>query len=188
MVLWLNAFVGKSVAFDHLAKILASDYLMPLIFSALMFAIWFLGRDITERRRYQRATLIGATAIGMANLVVDIIDSAYDRPRPFDELGDTMTLLFYRSTDPSFPANPMAVVYAVAMAVMFADRRLGWWLMAAATLYSILRVYVGTFYPTDVIGGAVIGIGAALISWFLFELLKPVPEIVLRLFRGIGVA
>lgn len=161
---------------------------MPLAFSAVMFAIWFVGRDIAERRHYQRATLIGAAAIGFANIVVDIIDSAYDRPRPFDELGDTMTLLFYRSTDPSFPANPMAVVFAIAMAVMIADRRIGWWLLATATVYSILRVYVGTFYPTDVIGGAVIGISAALFSWFLFELMKPVPEIVLRLLRGIGVA
>ena len=161
---------------------------MPLAFSAVMFAIWFLGRDIAERRRYQRATLIGAAAIGFANIAVDIIDSAYDRPRPFDELGDTMNLLFYRSTDPSFPANPMAVVFAIAMGVMIADRRIGWWLLAAATVYSILRVYVGTFYPTDVIGGAVIGILAALFSWFLFELMKPVPEIVLRLLRGIGVA
>lgn len=186
--MWLNAFVGKSVAFDHFAKILASDYLMPLAFSAVMFAIWFVGRDMIERRRYQRATLIGATAIGIANLVVDIIDSAYDRQRPFDELGDTMTLLFYRSTDPSFPANPMAVVFAVAMAVMLADRRLGSWLMAAATLYSVLRVYVGTFYPTDVIGGAVIGIAAALLAWFLLEMLKPIPEIILRLLRGVGIA
>ena len=82
----------------------------------------------------------------------------------------------------------MAVVFAIAMAVMFANRRLGWWLMAAATIYSILRVYVGTFYPTDVIGGAIIGILAALLAWFVFELMKPVPELVLRLLRGIGVA
>lgn len=174
--------------FDNVAKVLASDYLFPLVFSVVMFAIWFVGRDVTERRIYQRATLIGAVAIGIANLVVDIIDSAYDRQRPFDELGDSMTLIFYRSTDPSFPANPMAVVFAVAMALMFANRRLGWWLIAVASIYSVLRVYVGTFYPTDVIGGAAIGIAAALVSWFLFELMKPIPEIVLRFLRGLGVA
>ena len=187
-MLLINSLVGKSVVFDHAAKVLASDYLFPLVFSVVMFAVWFVGRDISERRRYQRATLTGAVAIGVANLVVDIIDSAYDRQRPFDELGDTMTLLFYRSTDPSFPANPMAVVFAVAMALMFADRRLGWWLIALATVYSILRVYVGTFYPTDVIGGAAIGIAAALVAWFVFELMKPVPEIVLRFMRGLGIA
>ena len=187
-MLWINGFVGTSPMFDHIARIAASDYLIPLGFSVVMFAIWFVGRDIVERRRYQRGTLIGATAIGFANIAVDIIDSAYDRPRPFDELGDSMTLIFYRSTDPSFPANPMAVVFAIATAVMLADRRLGWWLLATATVYSVLRVYVGTFYPTDVTGGAIIGILAALLARFVFELMKPVPEIVLRLLRGIGIA
>ena len=138
--------------------------------------------------RYQRGTLLAATAIGISNLVVDIIDSAYDRQRPFDELGDSLQLIFYRSTDPSFPANPMAVVFAIAMGVWIVDRRIGWILMAAATIYSVMRIYAGTFYPTDVIGGAVIGILAALLAWFLFELLKPVPAIFLRLLRGVGIA
>ena len=187
-MLWINGFVGTSPTFDHLARIVASDYLMPLAFSAVIFAIWFVGRDIACRQRYQRGTLLAATAIGISNIVVDIIDSAYDRQRPFDELGDSLHLIFYRSTDPSFPANPMAVVFAVATGVWIVDRRIGWILMAAAAVYSVLRVYVGTFYPTDVIGGAVIGILAALFSWLLFELFKPVPEIVLRVLRGIGIA
>ncbi len=187
-MLYINSFVGKSTVFDHFAKVVASDYLVPLIFSAVLFCIWFVGRDVCARRRYQRATLIGATGIGIANLIVDLIDTAYDRPRPFDELGDTMTLLFYRSTDPSFPANPMAVVFAIATAVMLADRRLAWWLFGLAATYSAFRVYVGTFYPTDVIGGAIIGVIATLLGWLLFELLKPVPEVVLRVVRGFGFA
>lgn len=187
-MLLINGFVGTSPTFDHLARIVASDYLMPLAFSAVIFAIWFVGRDLADRRRYQRGTLLSAIAIGIANLVVDIIDSAYDRQRPFDELGDSLQTIFYRSTDPSFPANPMAVVFAIAMGVWIIDRRIGWILMTAAAIYSIMRVYVGTFYPTDVIGGAVVGILAALLAWFLFELLKPIPEIFLRILRGIGVA
>lgn len=173
---------------DHLARVIASDYLMPLLFSAVMFAIWFVGRDIGERRRFQRSTLIGATAIGVSNFVVDLIDTSINRSRPFVELGDSMQLIFYRSTDPSFPANPMVVVFSVAMAVWLANRRLGWALMIAASLYALSRVYVGTFYPTDVIGGAVIGVAAALCCWFLLELLRPVPEILLRVLRGFGVA
>lgn len=187
-MLWINGFVGTSPTFDHIARIVASDYLMPLAFSAVIFAIWFVGRDLADRQRYQRGTLLSATAIGIANLAVDIIDSAYDRQRPFDELGESLQLIFYRSTDPSFPANPMAVVFAIAMGVWTIDRRIGWILIAAAAIYSIMRVYVGTFYPTDVIGGAVIGLLAALVAWLIFELFRPVPEIFLRILRGIGIA
>ena len=187
-MLLINSFVGKFPLFDHFAKVAASDYLMPLGFSVVIFAIWFTGRDVTERRRYQRGTLISALAIGLSNFVVDVINANYDRARPFEDLGDLMTLLFYRSTDPSFPANPMAVVFSVAMGVMLVDRKLGWWLMGIASIYSFLRVYVGTFYPTDVIGGAVVGMIAALLALFLFELVRPIPEILLRILRGLGVA
>ena len=161
---------------------------MPLAFSVVIYAIWFVGKDRAERRRYQKSTLLAAVAILISNFIVDIINSVYDRPRPFEDLGDSITLLFYRSTDPSFPANPMAVVFAVAMAVTLANRRMGYTLFAVASIYSFLRVYVGTFYPTDVIGGAVVGIIAALLAWLMFELVRPIPEIVLRIMRGFGIA
>ena len=161
---------------------------MPLAFSVVIYAIWFIGKDRAERRHYQKSTLIAAVAILISNFIVDIINSVYDRPRPFEDLGDSITLLFYRSTDPSFPANPMAVVFAVAMAVTLANRRMGYTLFAIASIYSFLRVYVGTFYPTDVIGGAIVGIIAALLAWLMFELVRPVPEIVLRIMRGFGIA
>ena len=186
--MFVNSLIGKSEALDHVARVLASDYLMPLAFSAVIFAIWFLGRDKSERRRYQKSTLIAAVAIGISNFIVDVINAVYDRPRPFEDLGDSISMLFYRSTDPSFPANPMAVVFAVAMAVTLANRRLGYALFTVATVYSFLRIYVGTFYPTDVIGGAIVGIVAALLAWLLFEIVRPIPEIVLRIMRGLGVA
>lgn len=99
-----------------------------------------------------------------------------------------MTLLFYQSTDPSFPANPMAVVFSIAAGVFLANRKLGWTLIVIASFYSILRVYVGTFYPTDVIGGAIIGTLAVFLAWFVFELMRPMPDLLLRILRGFGIA
>ncbi len=185
---WVNGQAGSLGVFDDLAKVLASDYLMPLIFSASMFAMWFIGRTPSERMRHQLAALTGMAGVGIANIFVAAINRTWDRPRPFEELGDGMNLIFYRSTDPSFPANPMAVVFAVAAAVMLVDRRSGVMLAVLATVYSLMRVYVGTFYPTDAIGGALVGIAALLVARLLFAIFNPIPQLTIRILRGFGVA
>ena len=54
---------------------------------------------------YQQATVVGACGIGISNVVVGLINITWDRPRPFIDHGDQVTLLFYPPTDPSFPAG-----------------------------------------------------------------------------------
>ncbi len=44
-------------------------------------------------------------------------------------------------------------------------RRAGWLALGLATLVSVSRVAVGTHYPTDVLGGAVLGTLAAVVLW-----------------------
>jgi undecaprenyl-diphosphatase len=55
--------------------------------------------------------------------------------------------------------------FAIAVAIWLRHRRAGWLALAMATLLSVSRVAVGTHYPTDVLGGALIGTFAALLFW-----------------------
>ncbi len=41
------------------------------------------------------------------------------------------------------------------------DRKLGWWLFAGAALMGVARVVGGIHWPSDILGGAVIGIVTA---------------------------
>ena len=158
-VLWLNGLSGNVQVIDDLLKVLSSDYLMPLLFSTAVVAIWFAGRTHLERSRYQVASLVGMSSIGFSNLAVFGINSVWDRPRPYVALGDEINLLFYRATDPSFPANPVAIGFAAAAAL---------WPISRATRRHGLRldrwptgfrgVYAGVFYPTDIFGGAAVGV------------------------------
>ena len=157
LVIWLNGLSGNVAIFDDLMRVIASDYLMPLVFSLGMFALWLSGRNPVERAKYQLATLIGISALALSNAAVLLINIAWDRPRPFVDHGDQLTLLFYSPTDPSFPANPVAIGFASAAAAWSVNRKFGWWLFAAASVYGFSRLYAGVFYQTDIIGGAVVG-------------------------------
>jgi undecaprenyl-diphosphatase len=46
---------------------------------------------------------------------------------------------------------------------------MGFWFLAAAALVAFSRVYVGTHYVSDVLGGAATGIAAALLVRALYR-------------------
>lgn len=188
MVIWLNGLSGNVKIFDDLMRLVASDYLMPLAFSLAMFGLWFSGKNPAERVRYQITMLIGISALSLSNVVVWLINISWDRPRPFVEHGDELNLLFYPPTDPSFPANPVAVGFAAAAAAWSINRKFGWWMFAAASLFGFSRLYAGVFYPTDIIGGAVVGIVVFMFTSYLRRFLEPLITSFVRLIRGLSAA
>ena len=188
IVIWLNGFSGNVKVFDDLMRIAASDYLMPLVFSLGMFGLWFSGKTAAERARYQIQMLIGISALSIANVVVWLFNITLERPRPFVEYGDQLNLLFYPPTDPSFPANPVAVGFAAATAAWVINRKFGWWMYAAAALFGFSRLYAGVFYPTDIIGGAVVGVAIYVFTTYLRRFLEPLVTSFVRLIRGLSAA
>ena len=187
LLIWLNGLSGNIKSFDDLMRLIASDYLMPLVFSLSMFGLWFSGKTSSQRMTYQLTALMGIGALSISNAVVWLINSLWDRPRPFLDHPDELNLLFYSPTDPSFPANPVAIGFAVAMAAWTLNRKFGLWLFAAASLYGFSRVYVGVFYPTDIVAGALVGIAVYGFTSYLRRVLEPLVTMVVRLARGLSV-
>ncbi|MDA0232697.1 MAG: phosphatase PAP2 family protein [Chloroflexi bacterium] len=185
VVIWLNGLSGNVALIDDLARVIATDYLMPLVFSLAMFGMWFAGRSSGERLRFQHWVLIGISSIGLSNVSVVLINLAWERTRPYAVL-DEIELLFYRATDPSFPANPVAIGFAAGAAAWMANRKFGYWLFGAALVYGLSRVYAGVFYPTDVLGGAVVGVLTTWGTTYLHRLFQPVTNLFVRLTRGLA--
>ena len=71
----------------------------------------------------------------------------------------------------SFPSNHAANTFCLAafVGVYYPRLRIPLFFLAALTAYS--RVYCGVHYPSDVIGGALLG---ALLGWVLARLFRPV--------------
>jgi undecaprenyl-diphosphatase len=151
----INSFAGAGALVDFL-MISISAVGVPVLVIAVA-GQWWRGSDRNRRRHVLVATgltfLLGL-AINQAILLL------VHRIRPYD--AGISHLLIAPSGDPSFPSDHATATFAIAAAfLLHGMRRFGIWFLAAAILISVSRVYIGTHYASDVLGGALTGIFAA---------------------------
>ena len=92
--------------------------------------------------------------------VAKIIRYFYDSPRPFEVLDDIRQLLFHGAGG-SFPSGHASFFFAVAMAIFLYRKWYGLLFFALALLIGLARVAGGIHWPSDIVGGAIVGIGTA---------------------------
>ncbi len=176
---WINNFVGTVPLVDWIARALVNDFAIPTAMSLAAVWLWFAGSTPEERQRNQRAVVTIALAVFVSNALIKDMAYVYFRPRPFAT--ETVKLLFYRPSVSSFPSVPIDVAFCFAMGAWYGNRRIGGWLFILGALYALSRVYAGVHYPLDVIGGALIGVGAAYVIHRLGFVFDPLADQLIRL-------
>jgi len=181
LFIWLNGLAGGFALFDSVVGWVASDHLVPVSLSLTLVVLWFTGVDKEAREKHQIGLMLALISLALSSLVVLIINAFYERPRPFEVMD--VTLLFYRPTDPSFPANSAAAAFALAAAIWLVNRRVGTAMIVAAVGYGLSRIIAGVHYPLDVLAGWFIAVLVTLAVFRLKELVMPVLRAFLRLAR-----
>ena len=114
-------------------------------------------------RRTRKAGCAMATALVLYLVAGDcILKPLFARPRPCD-LNTSITMLVARPHGHSFPSGHTASGVAAAYALWLQNRKLGAPALVLAAFIAFTRLYLYVHFPTDVLGGAVLGIalGAA---------------------------
>jgi undecaprenyl-diphosphatase len=143
-----------------------------LIYIFVGFALFLIVSPRSERRH--AASEMAWSAL-LALALTSLIAALVERPRPFflpSDLGFDITRLIPIPFNSSFPSGHTSAAFAMASALAWVDRRWGVVALLIALLVGLGRVAVGVHYPSDILGGMVVGVGAFLVVRFLHGQLR----------------
>lgn len=156
----INSLAGTLTLFNPLMRFLAEDAEYFFILGVIVY--WFTRTDLN--RRMVAEALISA-CLGLA--ISGILSDLFYRDRPF--VSHPVLQLIKHAANASFPSDHSIAAFVIAMSIWIYRKRAGrvWLFLAACIGFS--RIWDGVHYPTDVVGGAFIGILCAVSIHFLFS-------------------
>lgn len=147
---------GTNPALDLLLAFF-SALALPYVLPFLVVPLWWRGH---RELAFDLLVLLGAVIV-----VTEVLKYVVDRPRPCDVLPN-VNLLYPGACgaegDPSFPSGHASRIFAVAMLLAL---RFRWPTRAVAfgvaAMSGLARIYLGLHWPSDVLGGAALGMAFA---------------------------
>lgn len=137
------------------------DVVMPLITKLGNGGIvWVvLAAGLLACKRTRKSGVILAAALAADVIVCNgILKNAVQRIRPCD-VNTSVDLLIHRPTDFSFPSGHTTESFAAVSALYFAGEKKLWKpALFLAVLIAFSRMYLYVHYPTDILGGMIVGI------------------------------
>ncbi len=187
--LFINGLAGKNAILDAFFRGVANDYFALVTSCFILVWLWFGMKNAADRQVMQKTVLVAAISIGLTAALVGIVNHFYFRVRPFDVLPPgSVTLLFYKPTDSSFPSNLTSILFAIAWTVFIKNKTYGSILLAVAVLAGFGRIYMGVHYPLDILGGAAIAAVGTACAFAAMWLIGPLERFLVGLLRAIHLA
>lgn len=152
---------GQSALGDFLIIFLGEYliYIVLVIFLGVAFHHWFkMGIHVME---FYIFALLATTVAEGASMVIKLLTH---RPRPFLEFSIPHLL-----TDGSyaFPSGHTTLLFALATATYFFNKKLAYFIFICGLLVGMGRIAGSVHYPSDILGGAILGILGGIVVYKL---------------------
>jgi len=157
----LNNLAGQSKIFDDLIIFLTAylQYFLGLVFLLVLFS-W----SYSKREKVRIFLVIFLSAVIARLGVTELIRYFYNRPRPF-MIYQVQQLI--PESGWSFPSGHSTFFFAMSTAIYFYNKKWGIAFFIASILMNVSRIVAGVHYPSDILGGAMVGIA---VGWLIFAL------------------
>jgi undecaprenyl-diphosphatase len=156
LLLLLNSLAGQSPFQDGVIVFFAQylAYLLAALFVVLVAVSGY------SRRQKLEALVVAGLAAGIARLgVAELIRFFYPRQRPYDyDALSTQVYNLFTNGGSSFPSGHATFFFALSTVVYLYHRKWGITFFVASILITVSRVAAGVHYPSDILGGALIGV------------------------------
>jgi undecaprenyl-diphosphatase len=200
LFLYLNGLATQLPGLGEIAAIVAQDAVV--LYAVLLIALWWRGGrgrvgdpPRETRRRLPPAVsdtrrhilLLAVLAAGVALSINLILNWAVPRPRPSATL--PAHLLVSEPHDPSFPSDHAAVTSAIGTVLLLGGEP-AWGVLGivGAVLIGAARVAAGVHYPSDILGGILVGGSCGIAAVRARELLSPMLNFILKTARALHLA
>ena len=133
----------------------------------------FLNGYIQKDQIQMRNSIKAASSIGLNILLTAGLKYSINRPRPFLKYPDDII----KRTDAgrySFPSGHTSAAFAMATSATLSTKK--WYVAVPTYAYACgvgySRMRLGVHFPTDILGGMIVGIGSSLLVWQVDKWIK----------------
>lgn len=169
--------LARSVPYLEWVYVFLASYLPYIIVAVFVYELLRI-KDL-KRRFYIFFTAIISTLLSWG-VITYCFHFFLHSARPFIALGSVngtstpaVVPLIHAVATSSFPSGHMAFLIPIALVAFLLNKRVGSWLTILTVFVGLGRIAVGVHWPSDILGGIVVGI----ISYFI------VYKLLLRAFK-----